>query len=368
MAVHIRNYNVDGFRGINNLHVENLNHINIIAGDNNCGKTSVLESVMLLSNPKDLSTFFSVSRLRNQIAVMPFANSIYNNFINIFSKTKENFDLQVHATYEKYDVKFQLFGVQKKIMLTLADLDKNELKILDRKISANLSEVPAFIGDLHCSIGQKSISAKVEVHEYSSVSYLSRTKCNLPKIIYLSPIAHVTGNNFDEIIRNDEYKNICIRILQLFDPDIQDLLLLKSEFTNEIIEYVKHTLYGNMPLNTYGDGIKKVIALANAIAKSNNGILLIDEVETAIHSKYYRDIFSFILKAAIEFNVQVFITTHSTEAIDGLLETQNYDDNAKGDNISVITLKKGNNKTLSRVLSGRETYKHRENFDFEVRL
>ena len=39
-----------------------------------------------------------------------------------------------------------------------------------------------------------------------------------------------------------------------------------------------------MPLSTYGDGIKKVIALAGRIADAQNGILLIDEIETSIHT------------------------------------------------------------------------------------
>jgi len=123
-----------------------------------------------------------------------------------------------------------------------------------------------------------------------------------------------------------------------------------------------------MPLSTYGDGIKKVLVLANAIIGATDGILLIDEIETAIHKKYYNDIFRFIVKACHTFNVQVFITTHSIEAIDGLLATQDYDIQSKEDAITVVTLRRENHKTYSRVLQGREVFKNREAFGFEVRL
>ena len=110
------------------------------------------------------------------------------------------------------------------------------------------------------------------------------------------------------------------------------------------------------------------MVLSNAIAGAANGILLIDEIETAIHKKYYDDIFRFIVKACKAFNVQVFITTHSIEAIDGLLGTQNYETQTNDDAITVVTLKRENNKTYSRTLSGREVFENREAFDFEVRL
>lgn len=34
---------IEQFRGINDLKIDKLNRINLIVGDNNCGKTSVLE-------------------------------------------------------------------------------------------------------------------------------------------------------------------------------------------------------------------------------------------------------------------------------------------------------------------------------------
>ena len=39
---------VERFRGINNLEIKNLNRINLFVGDNNCGKTSVMEALVTL--------------------------------------------------------------------------------------------------------------------------------------------------------------------------------------------------------------------------------------------------------------------------------------------------------------------------------
>lgn len=64
----------------------------------------------------------------------------------------------------------------------------------------------------------------------------------------------------------------------------------------------------------------------------------------------------------------MFITTHSLEAIDGILATQDYENQEETDDIKVVTLKKDNEATLSRVLPGREVFENREAFGFEVRL
>lgn len=126
-----------------------------------------------------------------------------------------------------------------------------------------------------------------------------------------------------------------------------------------------------MPLSSYGDGIKKVLSIASGIARAVNGVLLIDEVETAIHSRYFEDIFRFIASACRKFGVQVFITSHSIEAIDGFLSIMDYEKTTEQeDPISVVTLKKDWSSSLSyaRVLSGRHVYQNREQFGFEVRL
>lgn len=129
-----------------------------------------------------------------------------------------------------------------------------------------------------------------------------------------------------------------------------------------------------MPLSTYGDGIKKVLLLASNVALAKDGILLIDEIETAIHSKYYNDIFRFVVKACKKYNIQLFATTHSIETVDGFLHT-GYDEETgeyseKEDMIRVVTFRKNSKKDeiTARVLTGKEVFDNRRNFDFEVRI
>ena len=172
-------------------------------------------------------------------------------------------------------------------------------------------------------------------------------------------------------MKNDDYKSICVQLSRLFDPDIEDLIYMPNDINGRAVEYIKSKTLGLMPLSTYGDGIKKVLSLANGIAEAGGGILLIDEIDTSIHYKYYADIFNFLIKSSLKFNVQLFITTHSEEAIFEILKTQNYDleSPAENDIINVITFRKNKFGDIrARSMNGFEVYTNQQMFDFEVRI
>ena len=371
MAILVSRLSIERFRGIHDLLLENLNHINIIAGDNNSGKTSVLEAMLLLRNPKDFNNILRIARMRDLNTPASTA-TVYESFINLFPRSASPSEILLDGVCLNGSVVIRLLGEQKSIMIAPEDLyqylpqplRKNRIK----DFSAG-TETAAFMGELEVVINEAHERSAIEYHAHSRVTGREIDKNNYLDIVYLSPTDHVRGNVFDSIVRDDIYKEICLNVLRLFDKEILDILYQRNEETNRPVEYVRHAALGNMPLSTYGDGIKKVLSLANGIARAANGVLLIDELETAIHSKYYDDIFRFIVKACKQFQVQAFITTHSIEAIDGMLATQDYGTNDM-DDLSVITVSKepGSKRTYSRVLSGRRVYTNREEFGFEVRL
>lgn len=359
----INSFNIDGFRGIRDLSVNNLNSVNLIVGDNNSGKTSVLEALLLLSNPGELSNLFRVARYRDSILI-PSSISLYENVLCLFPQTQDHLSLGVSAQFDHSPISCHITCEQRRIMLD-ADEEENSLR---HSALSGPNEADQIQGSINYVMGKQTGTTPFQINTYSKSYGASISKNRTLKMAYISPFEHLRGNIISQIIRNEEYKEICIKALQLFDPDIVDILVLNSTVSIRGVDYIRHKKLGIMPLTTFGDGIKKVLVLANAIVQAANGILFIDEVETAIHKKYYDEIFRFIVKACKAFNVQLFVTTHSIEAVDGLLSTQDYPIQTVMDDISVITIKKANGKSYSRVLSGREVANNRESFGFEVRL
>lgn len=367
MAILFDRIDIESFRGLTNVGFYGLCDVNIIAGDNNSGKTSLMEALCLLRKPGDFYNVIKVARMRDN---SPFSGiMLYENFISLFPKNRPH--IALHAVGVEDEVHLDIFGEEGK---TYVDPEMYSYsRMQNPKDEIPTHEISEFAGELKAWVNGRSFRDEIHFNPYMKPSYMSfenkrmRDEINL---IYLSPLSHVQGNVFNQIIRNKEYKRICIELLQLFDKDIVDLLYLKNENTARAVEYVEHRKLGAMPLTTYGDGIKKALSLANGIASASGGILLIDEIETSINHKYYNDIFSFVIMACRQFDVQLFITTHSIEAIDGLLGTQMYDRRNGYDPISVVTVRKDpvSNIVRTRSLTGREVYENRERFGFEVRL
>ena len=378
MAIYIQNLHVQSFRGIKDLEVERLNHINLIVGDNNCGKTSVLEALLLLRGPSDFSNVLRVARLRDQDnSLFTGRASAFENFYNLFLQPSKKPTIHLSADINRFTlfgpetVECTINGEWTRILLDSSDaLQSMRAPLLHRNVQTSMlpSEAEAFRGILTAVENGVRTNEEIVFHEYSKITGLQIQRYNYLNMLYLSPIDHMKSNIINRIVKDGEYKDICLHVIQIFDPDIVDLLILKNEMTNRPVEYVKHNKLGTMPLSTYGDGVKRVLLLANAIVRAAGGVLLIYEAETAIHAQYYGDIFQFLVKACRQFDIQLFITTHNIEAFDALLATQAYDQQQEQDDITVLTLKKTQKRTLIRNMLGREVSRNREAFDFEVRV
>ena len=104
--------------------------------------------------------------------------------------------------------------------------------------------------------------------------------------------------------------------------------------------------------------------MANAILSCKSGVVLIDEFETALHTSSMSKVFKFVIAVSKEFNVQLFLTTHSLEAVDKLLNCSDEDI----DSIRVIRLKKKDTETLGKVTTGSEALEERNAYNLELRV
>jgi predicted ATPase len=73
---------------------------------------------------------------------------------------------------------------------------------------------------------------------------------------------------------------------------------------------------GRLPLRSMGDGLTKLFHIALAAASAPQGVLLIDEFENGLHWSVQEKLWKALARAARDFNVQVFSTTHSRDCIE----------------------------------------------------
>ncbi|MHB8126437.1 MAG: AAA family ATPase [Desulfitobacteriaceae bacterium] len=371
MARHLSSLKVKTFRGIKDLEVMDLGDINILVGANNCGKTSLLEAIMLFSRPDDLTNVVSIARLREVNRNLPFLSaSFFDSFLYLFNRLNDELLMSVSASINNIDIMFEIKGRIEKVLMDINEEMKNNPLISRRAREGSISEgeeVDSFIGEIKVNnIGQLSFEPNhipISFHKYERVMRMNQ-KTPFLNMTFVSTIDHIVKNTFRGVIRNRKLKNIVVEILKLFDSNITDLRIIQDE-DRRVSQVIDNSLLDYMPLSTYGDGIKKVIALANGIAEAQNGVLLVDEIETSIHASVLKKVFLWLINACKEFNVQLFLTTHSLETVDKLLDSASSFENS--DLIRVITLVRKDHQTVARVLAGKKAQQVREDYDMELR-
>ncbi len=160
------------------------------------------------------------------------------------------------------------------------------------------------------------------VYDFQTAFSFIFQKGNYVKSVYISPYDHASDTlNIDSVLSDPTSYETLIHLLQEYDDSVLNVSALKNKNNSRYSEYMilskKHKKA--LPFSAYGDGMKKAVLLLDGIVRARNGIPLLDEFETAIHTSAMSSVFSWILKSAIEQNIQIFMTSHSKEAIGKVL-------------------------------------------------
>lgn len=366
---------INQFRGIRQLTISNFSKINLIVGDNNSGKTTFLEAVQLLFAKSQLSSVKNIIKQRTVLNVSE--SSFYTSFIKTFNVNQESelLDFDIYAVSNNGPIRFEMRGRERTISgeeaLQMSTMSLGQKAHYKKESTVVPETAKLFSGSIISQNGKKPIEKDIHFTSLDNVSVGPVIK---REVQYIPSFGHLRYDLLKNFVDNPEYKKLAISILKQFDDSIVDICYTKADdgcFLESII-----TADGiNMPFSVYGDGVKKILYILNKLFDATDSILLIDEIETGLHKKYYDRLFPVVFELAKKLNVQLFIATHSMEAIDAILSYGNYENDSNDtEPIRVITLKKvysnddkGSN-VVARNVAGKYVYDNRKAFEFEVRL
>ena len=307
---------VENFRGIKSLKIEGFKRINVLVGPNNSGKTTILESLFMLlgmSNPQlylNINGFRQLYHSENNDFRLNFNNLDYKNSIKFKSYIDKNGprSLDISPVYSKQVVqkvtttkkqnKIENSNISDTSDMALVDSEKNAIGLnFDFKKSQKKYHCDLILGP-----NELSISSDGRYKEDLSGRFFSQNAM-------FSSLA----DRIDQIQR-EKKKDSLIKILKKIEPNILDVALSK----NRVI-YIDIGIDQMIPINIMGYGFSKVCALVANLLVLQDGYYFIDEIENGLHHETQSIVWKAVIEAAIEFNVQIFLTTHSYEALETLL-------------------------------------------------
>ena len=335
----LENITIHQFRGLKELELKNLGQINLLVGINNSGKTSVLEALSIYCDPLDLRVWLSTARQREDNSRTPPLDALRWLFSKQTSQTgtilisgNGSFAVKkMSASYE--DIERMFFPERKKEFVfmnsQISDGENEQIsdgengleveKGLDLKIELYDSQLKLFDQEEPDFIGNYKLWEKDFLLSRKPI----KKEFKLP-ISIVTPTSHRSNAGqtilFSEA-RFHNFKSDVLDLLSQMDRNISDIeILVSPEYTSAHANiYIQHKKLGLVPVSSFGDGIRRLLHIALKLASVKGGILLIDELESTIHTDALQNSFQWLVKWCKEMNVQLFATTHSLEAVDTLL-------------------------------------------------
>lgn len=335
---------IDGFRGLRSLKLDGLGRVNILVGGNNSGKTSVLEALSILCQPYNPDEWLSMVSRRDFGGL---DETRVQSLRWCFAQTTELTDPEqiVEAVCDfKCDGRFPLRGLHVHYSEFIGEPSPEELRHYLRIVrkarheqmvlsfaetmrGVELTHYPKWLETAdsttfhgHPYVGVEPPSLRL--WEKRNIGRFSRLR-NGPMLESktLTPYSYQLNRNQLASQSKQIFEQASPSVLELlqdFDADIQGIDLASFSGDRAAV-YIKHRKLGVAPLSVFGDATRRSVLLsATLLSLRDGGVLLIDEVEAGIHVRVLGRVFEWLVKSARTLKVQVFVTTHSLEALDAL--------------------------------------------------
>lgn len=322
-----KNLKIENFRGLTELEIDDLRQFNLFVGKNNSGKSTILEAIFLLINPSNPELPLKISSFRDTNIFKP------ENWDLLFHNLEKNLDIKLSCELDNSEIRF--LKIRPQINSTINVELTPTIKSMEKIETGNLSkqnglELVYSFNSVDDIANEIITSFRIEETPKGPEIKLKNVK-NLPpelsslKGVFVSSkvISEGIGNRFGKIVENNDEERIT-QIVKKIDPQLKDLKLGPDN-----IVLCDVGLKRSLPLNVMGEGLVKILAIIVAIAEVENGILVIDEIENGLHVTSQEILWRAIFETAMEYNVQIFATTHSSECLEAMILSANdiYDKN-----------------------------------------
>ena len=379
---------IDGFRGLKKLVLDQLGPLNILVGENNSGKTSVLEAISVLCRPYDPYEWLAMVRRRD---FGQLDETRVQSLRWCFSQSGELVDPEF--MYEGkcvFECKgaFPVRGLEVDYKDIVGEPSEKEIERLNRQRSrtgefADMerqwrgAQIIHHIWDESQPHDQPPDPIIVQLWEEDRlIGVRSRTTSRrMPNVIpaeMLTPYSYQlnrmqVSSHSQQLLFPlfHEYKSgreTIVDLVREFDPDVIDINVASLRGGRPAL-YVSLKRLGSAPLSVFGDALRRAVLLASTIQTLAGGVLLVDEMETGIHVSALKKVFAWLAKAARRFEVQIIATTHSLEAVDAVCESVD----GHVDNLVTFHINQNNETTTVKRIAGEMLLRLRRERGLDVR-
>ena len=307
------------YRGFESYQLTNLARVNLVVGKNNCGKTSILEAVELLLSGGHPSVFLASAIRRDELDDDEDApnHGSQPNLSHVFHGHRcvsgDSFSLS--SPDDQQSLTAVILPID-----SLSDDDHLETRTKDGRRIYSDEEPPKFL-------------LRLIRNENNPITFPIGENGKLLRRLWVgylrdgtSPTAPVRFLNFDRPSMRAAWNALLAEgreaeietAMRILMPEINSIHFLAGDRRRGGILVGQGDDTRRLPIGSYGDGMRRLLAISLALVSTKNGCVLIDEIDTGFHWTVMEDLWRLVVETAERLNVQVFATTHSYDCIKGL--------------------------------------------------
>ena len=336
----LQSLKIEGFRGFQNFEMANLGRINLLVGKNNSGKTSILEAIQFLYVQNNLDIFLETISYRGEFSwsesnrtkvfeichLFPGHEIIPSKEIIIIG-SRESHQESVTISVKSIPIQLSLFSDKNDDLNNDNIFDDEEWNKLLLSIRWSQSQKP-----IELELLANGTLARDSIRRMASLSRISHKIGidNKIELRFLTPFSLTSSDMaalFDNIVLSP-LEDLIIESLKIIEPKIERIASIgsgKYSTANNLgvrggflIKIKNHDQ--PIPIGSLGDGFWRMLGLVLAMVNLENGILLVDEIDSGLHFTVMTDMWKVVWETAKRLNIQVFATTHSRDCWQSLAE------------------------------------------------
>ncbi|MDE0022799.1 MAG: AAA family ATPase [Spirochaetaceae bacterium] len=303
----LKNLCIRNYRSIHELRIEQLSRINLISGENNSGKTTLLEAVLMLSSghPEIMLHPFVLRGMTSSNLPANAIPSIY--WAQVFPEHDPGSSIiRISADHNSIGplgltVSLAPDDIVRKTVGTSGDASTGDAF----RMATLLASIVR--GDETWERGIQSTEDEIRIQK--------RTQPVLFPAFEVSTSSGDPKNDATclDLVKRQKQGHRVVEALNIIHQSLKSLEVISA--TGEPMIWADVGYSELVPLPTVGEGMIRICRLAMGMVIARGGTLLIDEIENGIHHTMIADLWHFIYRTARDLDVQVFATTHSYECL-----------------------------------------------------
>ena len=304
--LHVRN-----FRGFEDLEVDRLSRINLFAGRNDTGKSTLLEAIFLLGSAADPRLAFNEHMLRSEgVQVTGPASMADTLWKPLFFELHTDGPIEITG-YDSSIGRMSLkLALERPVTTELAhDKENGALPTArpDERLLA-FTYVDPQAGKLS-SRARETADKVVFDRSDPENEYIPFTGAILkPGAGNLAQDAVHLGQ-----LRKQKRGELLRDALRTIEPRLNGIEDNASSGVPML--WVDIGLRELVPLPVMGNGLTHMARIVLSATAVQDGVLMVDEIENGLHHSALQDVWRVVDNVAKQFNVQIFATTHSLECV-----------------------------------------------------